>query len=68
MSANNHNDVIWKKSALSAASGNCVEVARLGEGRVGVRDSKDSSGPVLTFASGAWNSFVGGVKGGEFDV
>ncbi|MGS2642599.1 DUF397 domain-containing protein [Streptosporangium sp. LJ11] len=68
INANNHNDVIWKKSALSAASGNCVEVARLAGGRVGVRDSKDLSGPILTFAPGAWNSFVGGVKDGEFDM
>ncbi|GAA2998350.1 DUF397 domain-containing protein [Streptosporangium longisporum] len=68
MNANNHNDVIWKKSALSAASGNCVEVARLDGGRVGVRDSKDRSGAVLLFTPGEWDSFVGGVKGGEFDM
>ncbi|GAA3126896.1 DUF397 domain-containing protein [Planomonospora alba] len=59
---------VWKKSARSAANGNCVEVARLSGGRVGVRDSKDRQGPVLIFTPGEWDAFVGGVKDGEFDL
>ena len=39
----------WIKSSLSYANGNCVEVASLPEGGIGVRDSKDSAGPVLRF-------------------
>jgi hypothetical protein len=68
MNQNNHNDVMWKKSARSAANGNCVEVATLDEGQVGVRDSKDRSGPVLRFTPDEWSAFVGGVKNGEFDL
>lgn len=56
----------WKKSSLSGSS-NCVEVASLENGHVGVRDSKDQSGPALIFTSGEWQAFVGGVKRGEFD-
>jgi hypothetical protein len=35
---------------------------------VGVRDSKDRSGPVLAFDPRAWADFLRGVKSGEFDL
>ncbi|WP_027644734.1 DUF397 domain-containing protein [Salinispora oceanensis] len=49
----------WKKSTRSGASGgNCVEVADNLPGVVGVRDSKDPSGPALAFGPTAWRAFV----------
>jgi hypothetical protein len=57
----------WIKSSLSFANSNCVEVASLHGGQIGVRDSKDSTGPVLRFTSGEWDAFLGGVRNGEFD-
>jgi hypothetical protein len=57
----------WIKSSLSFSNGNCVEVASLRGGEIGVRDSKDSAGPVLRFTSDEWDAFVGGVRNGEFD-
>ena len=57
----------WIKSSLSFANGNCVEVASLPDGVVGVRDSKDVTGPVLRFTPDEWHAFVGGVLNGEFD-
>nr|WP_062340527.1 DUF397 domain-containing protein [Herbidospora sakaeratensis] len=59
-------NAVWKKSTLSNA-GNCVEVARLDEGQVGVRDSKDRNGTALVFTQNEWQAFIGGVKRGEFD-
>ena len=60
-------DVRWTKSTLSMANGHCVEVADLGGGHVGVRDSKDRGGPLLRFTPDEWTAFLGGVRNGEFD-
>lgn len=56
----------WIKSSLSFANGDCVEVARLADGRVGVRHSKRPGGPVLRFTPAEWTAFIGGVASGEF--
>jgi hypothetical protein len=57
----------WVKSSLSFSNGACVEVADLPDGRVGVRHSKDSSGPVLRFTPAEWHAFLTGAQAGEFD-
>ena len=57
----------WIKSTLSLANGACVEVAGLPGGQIGVRNSRDSSGPVLKFTPDEWHAFIGGVRNGEFD-
>jgi hypothetical protein len=57
----------WFKSSLSFSNSNCVEVASLADGEIGVRDSKDAEGAVLRFTSDEWRAFLGGVRNGEFD-
>jgi hypothetical protein len=57
----------WVKSSLSFSNGNCVEVANLPDGKIGVRNSRDSEGSVLRFTLGEWDAFLGGVRNGEFD-
>jgi len=57
----------WIKSSISAANGDCVEVANLPGGFVGVRHSMDVQGPVLQFTPSEWEAFLGGVRNGEFD-
>jgi len=57
----------WVKSSLSFANGNCVEVASLPDGEIGVRNSRESEGPVLRVTSDEWHAFLGGARNGEFD-
>ena len=59
----------WRKSSYSGGNGGgCVEIARNLPGIVAVRDSKDRTGPVLTFTPAAWEAFTAGVKSGELDL
>jgi hypothetical protein len=56
----------WRKSTRSGGNGgDCVEVADNLPGVVAVRDSKDTTGPVLTFGPATWSAFVRSVKGGD---
>lgn len=57
----------WFKSSRSQGSSGCVE-ARLGGDSAQVRDSKDRSGPVLTFSASAWMAFLDDVKEGRYDL
>ncbi|MFJ2776843.1 DUF397 domain-containing protein [Kitasatospora sp. NPDC087315] len=51
-------ELAWFKSSYSSNDGGeCVEVAEA-PGTVHVRDSKDKSGPQLTFEPAAWKAFV----------
>ncbi|MEW2430574.1 DUF397 domain-containing protein [Micromonospora sp. NPDC047644] len=52
----------WRKSSRSNQDNMCVEVAtNLGE-VVGVRDSKDSDGPVLVVDAYSWRLLVGALR------
>ncbi|MEV4129375.1 DUF397 domain-containing protein [Nocardia sp. NPDC049707] len=46
------------QSSYSQAGSECVEVAWLSDGGVGVRDSKNPTGPALVFAPAEWHAFV----------
>lgn len=48
----------WFKSTYSGADKACVEVAFLAGGAVGIRDSKDPTGPALVVGPAAWDSFL----------
>lgn len=57
----------WRKSRRSVTQ-NCVEVNRLTDGDVAVRNSRDPNGPALVFSPAEWKAFVGGARAGEFDL
>ncbi|GAA5048489.1 DUF397 domain-containing protein [Nocardia callitridis] len=56
----------WFKSTRSDAAKECVEVAFLDEGVVGVRDSKNPTGPALVFTPEEWTTFTASVTAGPF--
>lgn len=57
----------WFKSSYSGGQTDCVEVAWLASGCVGLRDSKDTAGPALVFASEEWDAFATELRAGGFD-
>lgn len=59
-------DANWRKSIRSQNAGACVEVARVGD-VIGMRDSKDPNGPVLTFTLTEFDAFLDGAGKGEFN-
>ncbi|MFI6481363.1 DUF397 domain-containing protein [Nonomuraea sp. NPDC050663] len=58
----------WRKSQRCSGNSACVEFAELADGNVALRDSKQQDGPVLVFTPEEWESFVAGVRDGEFDL
>ncbi|MBF6416254.1 DUF397 domain-containing protein [Nocardia cyriacigeorgica] len=60
-----HRPGAWFKSSYSNASRDCVEVAHFSNGQVGVRDSKNPTGPALTFTPTAWDAFLTTARQGE---
>ncbi|MBB5915540.1 hypothetical protein BJY24_004452 [Nocardia transvalensis] len=56
----------WFKSSRSQNQGQCVEVAWLPDGQVGVRDSKNPDAGHLTFTPGEWDAFTARMESGEF--
>lgn len=59
--------VSWIRSSRCAGNGACVEVARLSDGRILVRDAKQPESPdVLVFGRDEWRGFVAAISAGDF--
>jgi hypothetical protein len=54
-------NLTWRKSSLSRALHNCVEVAVV-PGAVLIRDSQDPDGPVLTISPAVYRSMLTGAR------
>ncbi|MFD7405829.1 DUF397 domain-containing protein [Streptomyces sp. NPDC059866] len=57
----------WSKPWSDDAGGACVEVMKLADGRVAVRQSTDPDGPALVFTPLEMSSFLTAVKAGDAD-
>ncbi|MEO6088054.1 MAG: DUF397 domain-containing protein [Umezawaea sp.] len=56
----------WHKSSRSEGNTNCVELTRV-PGTAAVRDSKNRTGPLLTFTVAELDRFLTTVKDDRFD-
>lgn len=56
----------WRKSMRSIGNGQCVEAAKLTDGRLALRDSTDKYGPIILFTPGEWHTLLKGIKSGGF--
>ncbi|MEU1288010.1 DUF397 domain-containing protein [Kitasatospora sp. NPDC005856] len=57
----------WTKARRSQGNGNCVEMRKLDDGRVAVRNSTDPTGPALVFTPAEIDAHLDGARNGEFD-
>ncbi|MEV7965532.1 DUF397 domain-containing protein [Sphaerisporangium sp. NPDC088356] len=58
----------WRKATRSASNGgDCLEVAPLSGGRVGLRDTEAPERAPFVVCAGVWDAFIDGAKKGEFD-
>jgi len=67
MPARDLGDHGWERPWSGPNGGQCVEVKRLPDGRVALRQSTDPSGPALIYTPSEIDAFVRGVKNGLAD-
>ena len=62
--------IAWRKSSRSDSSGSvqCVEMGRLPDRRIGVRDSKNPELRHLSLERAAMAGLLGQIKSGKFDL
>ncbi|MDS1271979.1 DUF397 domain-containing protein [Lipingzhangella sp. LS1_29] len=59
--------VAWQKSRRSNSRGNCVELAKLDDGSVAMRNSRFPDGPALVYTAAEVDALIRGAKDGDFD-
>ena len=67
MSADAFTGATWQKSQRSNSQGNCVELARISDDAVAVRNSRHPHGPALIYTNAEIEALILGAKDGDFD-
>ncbi|WP_436758517.1 DUF397 domain-containing protein [Streptosporangium sp. V21-05] len=58
----------WRKATKSGPNGgDCLEVAPLSGGRVGLRDTEAPERAPFVVSASVWDAFIDSAKKGEFD-
>jgi hypothetical protein len=65
MPAGDLGDVPWR--LVVSPEGASVELARLADGQVAVRNAADPNGPALIYTRAEIEAFIGGAQDGDFD-
>jgi len=60
-------DVRWRKSSRSQGMSNCVEVTAANM-LIGVRDSKDPQGHMVTIPRSCWANFISTIQGSLIEI
>jgi Domain of unknown function (DUF397) len=66
MPAGNLPDVQWRLAGGGDGSG--VEMAKLPDGQIAVRNSADPDGPALIYTRAEIEALIGGAQDGDFDA
>ncbi|MEV7968530.1 DUF397 domain-containing protein [Sphaerisporangium sp. NPDC088356] len=62
------NTAHWRKASKSGSNGgDCLEVAPLSGGRIGLRDTEAPEKAPFVVSASVWDAFIDGAKKGEFD-
>ena len=67
MSATELSGARWRKSSISNSQGACVELAKVGESEVAMRNSRNPDGPALIYTRAEIAALIEGVKLGVAD-
>ena len=70
MPAGDLKDVQWRRAGGAAGGGEGagVEMARLADGQIAVRNSADPRGPALIYTRAEIEALIGGAQDGDFDA
>ena len=70
MPAGDLKNVQWRRAggAASGGAGAGVEMARLADGQIAVRNSADPDGPALIYTRAEIEALIGGAQDGDFDA
>ncbi len=67
MPARNLREAAWLKSSHSNSQGTCVEMAKLPDGQIAVRNSRHPEGPALVYTCAEIEALIKGAQDGDFD-